>query len=155
MDQLYMAHLSPCNGKQRRVRASGYCQYPCTPLCRLWFPLVIHWIHDSPRGLSQVSHSLYLVTCSATVNTTTRRRNDTASHPRRHAMPRTLSRNSNSATSLPMASSHKMTLLGGYKGLGPPPTKKRRDDVWHGTTNCNVPPESSNIIESPGYIEAK
>lgn len=112
-------------------------------------------IHDSPLGLSQVSHSLYLVTCSATVNTTTRRRNDTASHPRLHAMPRTLSRNSNSATSLPMASSHKMTLLGGYKGLGPPPTKNRRDDVWHGTTNCNVPPESSNIIESPGYIEAK
>lgn len=101
-----------------------------------------------PLGLSQVSHSPYLVTCCPTSNTTTRRRRATASHPRLQTMPLTLSLNSSSATSQPRASSHKITLFGGYNGLRPPPRRKRMFDVCNGTTAESVPPVSSKSCVS-------
>lgn len=93
-----------------------------------------------PRVLSQVSHSLNLVIDVSTLNTTTLLRNATASHPLRQANPRTRSLNSSSATSFSCASSQKITLFGGYRGLRPPPTSKRSDDVCKGTANASVPP---------------
>lgn len=97
-----------------------------------------------PLGLSHVSHSACRFIRSPISKTTTLRRNATASHPRRQARPRTLSLNSSSATSLPMASSHRITLFGGYSGLRPPPRRNNRDDVCNGMTEARVPPESSD-----------
>lgn len=94
---------------------------------------------NSPRKLSHVSHSLYLVIDVSSLYTTTLRRNATASQPLLHANPRTRSLNSSSATSFPCASSQTTTLFGGYRGLRPPPTRKMRDDVWKGTANASVP----------------
>lgn len=67
----------------------------------------------APLGLSDVSHSPYRLTVSPISKTQTRRRSDTASQPRRHAIPRTRSLNSSSATSFPSASSQMITLFGG------------------------------------------
>ena len=96
-----------------------------------------------PRGLSHVSHSPNRLTDSSSLNTTTRLRRATANQPRLQARPRTFSRNSNSATSFPSVSSHITTLLGGYNGLLPPPTRKSMEDVWSGITADRVPPGSS------------
>lgn len=100
---------------------------------------------DVPRGLSHVSHSPNRTTLSPTWNTTIRLRSATASHPRRHVRPLTFSLNSSSATSWPSASSHRITLFGGYLGLLPPPTRKSKEDVWSGTTAESVPPVISVV----------
>ena len=104
-----------------------------------------------PRGLSHVSHSPNRLTDSPNLNTTTLLRRATANQPRLQARPRTFSRNSNSATSFPNASSHNTTLLGGYNGLRPPPTRKSMEDVWRGITADRVPPGSS-VADCPAYI---
>ena len=106
--------------------------------------------------LSHVSHSPYRTTVSPTWNTTTRRRSATASQPRLHASPLTFSLNSNSATSCASASSQRMTLFGGYRGLLPPPTRNRSEDVCNGTTKDSVPPVISVIASAyrTGHREA-
>lgn len=96
-----------------------------------------------PRGLSQVSYSPLLITVSFTSKTTTLLRRATPSQPRRQVRPPTFSLNSSSATSVPAASSQRITLFGGYSGLRPPPRRKSNDDVWQGTTAARVPPVSS------------
>ena len=96
-----------------------------------------------PRGLSHVSHSPNRLTDSPSLNTTTLLRRATANQPRLQARPRTFSRNSNSATSFPSISSQSTTLLGGYSGLRPPPTRKSMEEVWRGITAERVPPGSS------------
>lgn len=100
-----------------------------------------------PRLLTQVSHSRYLsIKPSTNRNTTTLRFNATHSQSLRTASPSTCSRNSSSPTSRPMASSHKMTLFKGYRGLLPPPTKNMRDDVCMGCTMESVPFCNSRLL---------
>ena len=118
---------------------------------QLTLPGVKYRIACKPRGLSHVSHSPNRLTDSPSLNTTTLLRRATANQPRLQARPRTFSRNSNSATSLPSASSHSTTLLGGYNGLRPPPTRKSIEDVWRGITVDRVPPGSS-VDGYPAYI---
>jgi hypothetical protein len=98
---------------------------------------------DSPLELSYVSHSPYLFTLSPISKTTTRLRSATASQPRRQASPLTFSLNSSSATSFPRASFQNMTLLGGYRGSLPPPTKNKSDEQCIGTTEDSMPPLTS------------
>src|SRR6266566_6544004 len=96
-----------------------------------------------PLELSYVSHSPYLFTLSPISKTTTRLRSATASQPRRHASPLTFSLNSSSATSFPRDSFQNITLLGGYRGSLPPPTKNNSDEQCIGTTEDNTPPLTS------------
>lgn len=93
-----------------------------------------------------MSHSPYRVIDSPSSNTTTRRLSATANHPLLQARPLTFSLNSNSATSLQVASSHTTTLFGGYNGLLPPPIKNSREAVCSGITADSVPPVNSRTL---------
>lgn len=106
-----------------------------------------------PRSLSQVSHSLvFTMPCGEISNCTTRLLRATTSVPRRHARPLTCSLNSISPTTRPRASSHRMTLLGGYCGLRPPPTRNIRLVECKGRILLMVPVRFLLRISFKGFV---